>query len=980
MSRDSRIDEDWPRAGRLDESDDLRAIRALTHSPRGPLIRLKSSTALTGSARSLAPTLGPGYRALPITTTPASAKASTFHLRMSSTSKRPAPQIPRDIRRGHRVGLWPNRREVGLLKSYPEAKRHRSARMWSLPAGHAFLRTPIGQTLSSDFSKAIAHLGREINANKRALSRARQHQRYIERSGGYSKRADEIERDEKGPIIAGNIGLSPDATKAFWEAAVAEETRRDARLQNRLIVELPHWIQASDRRAIIERFGRVFDERNLPWFAAVHMPDRHGDKRNFHAHGVVGTRPFLTKPSSTDGEAGWTFAPVKDRKTQGPEWVTFLRRSFATIVNEVCAAAARRDGTEVKRIFFPGRAAEIGLSHTPSVHLGPARSALLRRGQGTAPRPVQPSLFDTIESAIRCFVRDSESIARATEKFDLLEEKEKDFGQRETWAVCAERIDTARDEVDACGEFLEQLFQDESTTPMQGDDGLNAGDFDADDVLWRFTRAGASVAAALVALDEYEADVRRDAVGRHKAEIAPPTHTPAKNDHRRLKEVDPAWAFGEIAARLDRPWVPRKIVDGKSIPIVNVEEGVAAITIGDDIELRLRHSTNLGWHVECPRERDEEWLRSASYDVRFWNKVVRSLISVVTRSLGTETVMEIVSRHGLVSNARLHDGLIVVERSNGILQVAVDGRCAAIYGDDSTLRAAFDEIAKVRNVPGFDMRAIVLLNGKSRPKLEGIVARPDRPVSLGTLLRNLDQDQLLRRVEWRYAADATHIEKFHQQALARFHPAPVEKDTLAPVAPQSATGSAINRDQAPHVRQREPSVTTQIADTRAPLARPPRPVPLRPAAPTLPTPRRPTLRQPIPVKRSQLSLLLKKYTIFVTDNSRAELLRRVRQFNLEELFVALEFTTFSLQQAEKRGEASTETSHQLGRGIRLLHDVLYEKNINPDDLDRRFKIVFDLEPTVAKPPPPSSAAISTSTSMSTQPPAPQKRRDRGWER
>jgi hypothetical protein len=221
---------------------------------------------------------------------------------MSSTSKKPAPQIPREVRRGHRIALWPNRNEVRHLKSVPEAKRHRSARMWSLPAGHAFLQTPIGQTLSSDFAKAVAHLGREIDADKRALSRAQKHQRYIERSGGYAKRADEIERDEKGFIVASNIGLTPDATKAFWKAALAEETRRDARVQDRLIGELPYWIRPSDRREIIERFGRVLGERNLAWFAAVHLPDRHGDDRNFHMHLVAGTRPFLTKPVSADGD------------------------------------------------------------------------------------------------------------------------------------------------------------------------------------------------------------------------------------------------------------------------------------------------------------------------------------------------------------------------------------------------------------------------------------------------------------------------------------------------------------------------------------------------------------------------------------------------------------------------------------------------------------------------------------------------------
>ncbi|MBL0931686.1 MAG: hypothetical protein IBJ15_16415, partial [Alphaproteobacteria bacterium] len=241
MSLDELINDGWPRAGRLDESEELRASRALMHGPRGPAVRFNLLASSTRPARIVAPTTECGYRALSIGVAPAAATASTFHLRMSSTSKKPAPQIPREVRRGHRVALWPNRNEVRHLKSVPEAKRHRSARMWSLPTGHAFLQTPIGQTLSSDFAKAVAHFGREIDANKRALLRAQKHQRYIERSGGYSKRADEIERDEEGFVVAGNIGVTPDATKAFWKSAVAEETRRDARVQDRLIGELPYW-------------------------------------------------------------------------------------------------------------------------------------------------------------------------------------------------------------------------------------------------------------------------------------------------------------------------------------------------------------------------------------------------------------------------------------------------------------------------------------------------------------------------------------------------------------------------------------------------------------------------------------------------------------------------------------------------------------------------------------------------------------------
>jgi hypothetical protein len=828
MSLDELINDGWPRAGRLDESEELRASRALMHGPRGPAVRFNLLASSTQPARIVAPTTECGYRALSIGIAPAATKASTFHLRMSSTSKKPAPQIPREVRRGHRVALWPNRNEVRHLKSVPEAKRHRSARMWSLPTGHAFLQTPTGQTLSSDFAKAVAHLGREIDPDKRALLRVLKHQRYIERSGGYSKRAEEIERDEHGPIIAGNIGLSPDATKAFWKAAIAEETRRDARLQDRLIGELPYWIRPSDRREIIERFGRVFGERDLPWFIAVHLPDRHGDERNFHAHGVVGTRPFLTKPDNTNDEAGWTFAPTKDRKTQGSEWITYLRRQFADIVNDVCAAAARRDGTEVKRVFFPGRAAEIGLTHAPSVHLGPARSALLRRGQGTAPRPIPPSLFDTIESAIRCFVRDQESIARATEKFDLLEEK--DSGVRTIRGVCSGRIDAARRKVEACGRFIDHLLEDSSTTSVQVNDAALVQNFEAGDVLRRFTRAGESVAAALVALEEFEADMRRDAMGRRRGDTSPPALADIKNKHRRLDEVDPEWSIREIAARLNRPWVPRKSADGKMVRIVHVKEGVATITIGNDIEIRLRHSTNLGWLVEYPRERDEEWLRGASYDVRFWNKVVRSLISITTLSLGAETVNAIIARHGLTAQARQRGQSVEIESPKGLLRIAADGRRADVYGDDPAQRAAFEEIADARAKLRSDTRVLQLLNARRQPRPEGVIARPDRPVSFSTLLRKVYEVKPHEPIEWRHLSNTAHREKLHRQALARFHPAPIERIAPAPTAPSPAMGGASEYDQAPPTQRSEPTATTPRADTRVAAAAV-EPSPTTPASP-----------------------------------------------------------------------------------------------------------------------------------------------------
>ncbi len=229
-----------------------------------------------------------------------------------------------------------------------------------------------------------------------------------------------------------------------------------------------------------------------------------------------------------------------------------------------------------------------------------------------------------------------------------------------------------------------------------------------------------------------------------------------------------------------------------------------------------------------------------------------------------------------------------------------------------------------------------------------------------------ESTEALRRVSQFILADADLTSKIHAFEMLQIAREIVKRPEYDELMGRSRSPVAV------------PAVMPSSPSNRTTLARPPRPVPLRPAAPTLPTPRRPTPRQPIPVRPSQLPLPIENYTIRVADNSMTSSLRKVRQFKLEELFVALDLTRFLLREAERRGEASTESSDQLRRGIRLLHEVLYEKNVTSEDLERWFKIVIDPEPPVAKPSPPSSAAISTSTS--TPPPAPQKRRDRGWER
>jgi hypothetical protein len=761
-----------PRAGRLDESAEWEAINKMLRGPRGPGIRLRTAALKQPSKRTTSPTLGPGYRALSLGTAPTSVGASTFHLRMASTSRKPAPQIPREVRRGHRVGLWPTRTEIYHLKTLSEAKRHSGARMWSLPSGHAFLKTPAGQTMASNIAKASSHVGREFNTTKRALNRCRQHQRYIERSGGYSKAAKDIENDERGPICAGNIGANPKQREAFWLAANNAENRRDARVQDRIIVELPHWVSSADRRTIIERFGQEFTRQRLGWFAAAHKPDKQGDSRNFHAHFVIGTRPVLVMPSHAnpdrDSAPDWIFAQTKNRDLQGPEWVSYLRRRFAEIVNEVAERAARRDDKPIERLFYPGRATEIGILSPSGEHLGPARSALLRRDAGAPQRSVPPRLTDILTSCIRAHIHDCEAIARASEELDILleyfEPKQHTFLGR---FECVKNVDAARKAIAACAEFLQSIFsdQDKEANVLHDAEGKGA-QLELIDIVWRFSHAGAAVASALASLEKHKEEMARENVQDHFAgEFAKGPET--------LEEVDLEWVFQELNQRLKPKWIPRKFENDKKLPVVRRCLDGAAIAIGDFVDIQLQFRRGSGWHIVNSKSKTEKNFDETTYECRFWKKLVEGLIDTTTLSLGTTRVAEILTRHGL-SPVKLtsRQNAMEFQKPSGLLRIAADGRHGCLYGNEETLGRVFEEIRRARNRLISNDSVLRILASRSRPHPEGDPKRADRPVSLSTLLRFIDTSRNETPIERKFVALSPSLQKKHEDAIAAFHPPP----------------------------------------------------------------------------------------------------------------------------------------------------------------------------------------------------------------
>ena len=154
----------------------------------------------------------------------------------------------------------------------------------------------------------------------------------------------------------GTIGETYEERLRFWGLVEEHERAPDARIQNRLICELPHQSTPEARKEILQRFVRTFEEKEIPFHVAVHAPGKGNDARNFHAHIVFLERPAKRMIDPATGELEWDFAITKtyrdsqrhtrvshphrrnrDRDLNKRTSVADMRRTFAESVNEVMA-------------------------------------------------------------------------------------------------------------------------------------------------------------------------------------------------------------------------------------------------------------------------------------------------------------------------------------------------------------------------------------------------------------------------------------------------------------------------------------------------------------------------------------------------------------------------------------------------------------------------------------------------------------------
>jgi len=187
-------------------------------------------------------------------------------------------------------------------------------------------------------------------------------------------------------------------------SALTIEAGPGGRIQSRIIAELPHELSAEKRIEVARQFceKRIADiepdrpsrgKMTLRYWAVIHAPDDHNDKRNNHLHVVFYERPADRMIDTQDGVEKWCFqisAQKRDvkrtmrtvRQYEEPrsqvvreiKWVTESRAYFSTLVNEALAEAG------VKRRTDPRPYEAMGIDATPIPRIGPKAYQKEKRG------------------------------------------------------------------------------------------------------------------------------------------------------------------------------------------------------------------------------------------------------------------------------------------------------------------------------------------------------------------------------------------------------------------------------------------------------------------------------------------------------------------------------------------------------------------------------------------------------------------------
>ena len=240
----------------------------------------------------------------------------------------------------------------------------------------------------------------------------------------------------RGGVVDSFI-VAPDSAPAWasdrgtlWNAVEAGTTAKNGRLATELELGLPHELTTEQRRALVEGFARALVERyKVAVDVAIHGPGKEGDHRNHHAHLMITHREIgpdglgeIANRRTIERMVKGRMKAVNTAGAFNEADIIPTRMAWAEAVNTAYDAAGL--GIRVDHRSHTDR----GLSAEPTKHLGPAASAMERRGEATdrgdinrevAARNIQRDQIEaerlTLSAAIAALVAERQSRTDARE-------------------------------------------------------------------------------------------------------------------------------------------------------------------------------------------------------------------------------------------------------------------------------------------------------------------------------------------------------------------------------------------------------------------------------------------------------------------------------------------------------------------------------------------------------------------------------------
>jgi ATP-dependent exoDNAse (exonuclease V) alpha subunit len=166
---------------------------------------------------------------------------------------------------------------------------------------------------------------------------------------------------------------------ALWNAAEMAENRSNSRVAREYELALPHELTHAQRVELARAFSADIANRyGVAADFAIHAPHWGGDSRNHHAHVLTTTRKIEAGGLGEKSAIEWS--DTNRRKAglvAGDEEIFLIRQRWTTLANEHLQA----HGIDA-RIDHRSLEAQ-GIEREPQSHLGPAVSAMQRRGMAT---------------------------------------------------------------------------------------------------------------------------------------------------------------------------------------------------------------------------------------------------------------------------------------------------------------------------------------------------------------------------------------------------------------------------------------------------------------------------------------------------------------------------------------------------------------------------------------------------------------------